>query len=74
MRKILRGVGIFFLIIAVPLGIMTIASWPPGGLFFALPFLFLIPAIIFGMAGGLLLLLTRKPRDLPPAQERGTRT
>jgi len=45
---------------------MTIASWPPGGLLFALPFFFLIPAIIFGIAGGLLLLLARKPGGVTP--------
>jgi len=50
---------------------MTIASWPPGGLLFALPFFFLIPAIIFGIAGGLLLLLTRSTTGLPPRKGEG---
>ena len=71
MRGILRGVGIFFLICTTTLVVLAMASWPPEGLFFGLPFLFLIPALLCGIVGGLLLLLTRGPRGLPPTQEGG---
>jgi hypothetical protein len=70
-RRILRGVGIFFFICATTLMALAIASWPPEGLFFGLPFLFLIPSLLCGMVGGLLLLFTRRPRDLPPTQGGG---
>jgi hypothetical protein len=69
-RTILCGVGIFFLIIAVLLGILTIVVWPPGGLFFALPFFFLFPAIICGIAGGVLLLLTHLLDGGPAGREK----
>jgi hypothetical protein len=70
-RRILRGIGIFFLICAATLVALAIAAWPPEGLFFGLPFLFLIPALFCGIVGGLLLLFTRGPRGLPPTQEGG---
>jgi hypothetical protein len=34
--------------------VLGIASWPPGGLMFALPFVFLIPGIQFGLIGSAL--------------------
>jgi hypothetical protein len=40
--------------VLAPLGALT---WPPGGLMFALPFIFLIPAGMFGIFGGAALLL-----------------
>jgi hypothetical protein len=66
MRRILRGIGAIFLLLTVLLGILTVASWPPQGLFFGLPFFFLMPALLFGIAGGLLWLCTRPPKTLPP--------
>ena len=74
MRGILRGVGIFFLICATILVALAIAIWPPEGLFFGLPFIFLIPALLCGIVGGVLLLFTRRPRGLPTTQEGGART
>jgi len=71
MRRLLRGIGAIFLVFAVLLFLLTVASWPPEGLFFGLPFFFLIPALIFGFVGSLLLLFTRKLRALPPTQEGG---
>lgn len=37
--------------------VLSIASWPPGGLMFALPFVFLIPGILFGLIGSALVWL-----------------
>jgi hypothetical protein len=66
-RRILRGIGIVFLLMAVVLLALAIASWPPEGLFFALPFFFLFPAIIFGIVGGVLLLIAHLIKGPSPA-------
>jgi len=41
--------------------------WPPGGLMFALPFVFLMPAAVLWVVGLLLLRLGRAPAT--PASE-----
>jgi len=48
---------------------LTVASWPPKGLFFGLPFFFLMPALLLGIAGGLLWLRTRPSKTLPPSEK-----
>lgn len=70
MRRILRGIGAIFLLLAVLLGILTVASWPPEGLFFGLTFFFLMLALLLGIAGGLLWLCTRPPKKMPPTQRK----
>jgi hypothetical protein len=67
-RRLLRGIGIIFLVFAALLFLLTVGSWPPEGLFFGLPFFFLIPALLLGIVGGLLWLCSRPPRSLPPTQ------
>jgi hypothetical protein len=69
MRRVLQGVGIVFVIIAASLFLLTAVTWPPQGLFFGLPFFFLIPALIFGIAGGLSLLLTLVLQGPPPPRD-----
>ena len=46
MQGVLRGVGWFFLAAAAVLVVLGIASWPPGGLMFALPYFFLMPGVL----------------------------
>ena len=50
MRKLARVLGWFAVIPGGLLVLIGVSTWPPGGLMFALPFVFLMP-------GGLLLLV-----------------
>jgi hypothetical protein len=61
MRRILKALGWLSLVLAGLSLMLTAMSWPPGGLFFALPYLFLISSVGLGLVGGVLLLLTRTP-------------
>ena len=54
MRRVATVLGWLLLILSAALILLGIASWPPGGLMFALPFVFLMPGIIFGLLGGIL--------------------
>ncbi len=54
------AIGWFLVVVAGVLSVLGIASWPPGGLMFALPFVFLIPAILLGLIGGALLWLAQR--------------
>lgn len=69
MRLFARGLGWTFVSLAVLLGFAGIASWPPGGLMFALPFIFLFAAVLFGAVGAGLLRLG-KPEGEPQQDER----
>jgi len=69
MRRVLRGIGAIFLLFAVLLSLLALVSWPPKGLFFGLPFFFLMPALLLGIAGGLLWLCTRPSKTLPPSEK-----
>jgi hypothetical protein len=69
MRRVLHGIGAIFLLFAVLLGLLALVSWPPEGLFFGLPFFFLMPALLLGIGGILLLLCTRPSKTLPPTEE-----
>ncbi len=69
MRRVLRGIGAIFLLLAVLLSLLALASWPPEGLFFGLPFFFLMPALLLAIAGGLFGLCTRPPKTLLPTAE-----
>ena len=55
MRNLIRTAGWGFLGIAVVCGALGFWAWPPGGLMFALPYLFLIPGGAFAIIGILLL-------------------
>jgi len=43
-------------IAAVLIGLGAV-TWPPGGLMFALPFLFLMPGVVLAVVGGILLFI-----------------
>jgi hypothetical protein len=62
MRRVVRGVAIAALAVAALLALLAVATWPPGGLMFALPYVFVLPAAVVALAGGILLALTRAPR------------
>ena len=63
MRIILRVLGSISIGFAVIAVFLAIAAWPPGGLFFAAPYFFLLVAAAFGVAGGILVFLARPGRD-----------
>lgn len=66
MKLIGKAVAWIMLMIAAGLILLGIQSWPPGGLMFALPFVFLIPGAVLGLVGGALLWgLNRSSRRLP---------
>jgi hypothetical protein len=71
MRRVLHGIGTIFLLLAVLLCLLAVVSWPPEGLFFGLPFFFLMPALLLGIAGGLLWLCTRPSKTLPSTDVKG---
>ena len=62
MRRVLRALGWLSLALAAVFLILAVASWPPGGLLFVLPYLFLVVAVGLGLAGCVLLFLSRAPR------------
>jgi hypothetical protein len=47
--------GSALLVMAAVLAALGALTWPPGGLLFALPFLFLMPAAVLGVIGGMVL-------------------
>jgi hypothetical protein len=47
-------------VLAVVLALIGLSTLPSGGLMFALPYIFFIPAAVFGVAGWLLLRLGRR--------------
>ena len=61
MRRFAAVVGWMFVVLAGVLAVLGVSSLPSGGLMFALPYIFFIPAVFFGAAGGLLLWLSRRP-------------
>jgi hypothetical protein len=63
MRRTGRIIAVGCLIIASLLGVLTLVTWDPGGLFFGLPFIFLVPGAFFLLVGLVLLLVTRRPKS-----------
>ena len=59
MKFVARVLGWIAVVIAALLTFAGIATWPPGGLMFALPFVFLMPAAVLWVLGLLLLRLGR---------------
>ncbi len=58
MKRVVRLFGVVSLVIAFILGLLTLVTWPPGGLMFALPYFFLFPAVFFTIIGIVLLIVT----------------
>jgi hypothetical protein len=65
MRRVVSLFGWIALALAVVLNLLGISNWPPGGLMFALPFVFLVPGFFLALLGAFLLWLGR--RRGPPA-------
>jgi len=67
MRRAARIAGWSLVVLAGLLLVAGLLTWPPGGLMFALPFVFLMPGALFGIVGAILLWLGResRPRDEP---------
>ena len=53
--------GWIVLALALAIILLGLASWPPGGLMFALPYFFLISGFILALIGGLLLKVGKQP-------------
>ena len=49
--------GSTLLVIAAVLIALGAVTWPPGGLLFALPYLFLMPGVVLALLGGILLFI-----------------
>jgi hypothetical protein len=71
MRCVERVLGWIALAIAAGLILLGIQSWPPGGLMFALPFVFLIPGLVLGFIGGVLLWHGSRPSVRVPSEPDG---
>ena len=63
MRRAARIAGWSLVVLAGLLLVAGLLTWPPGGLMFALPFVFLMPGALFGIVGAILLWLRREPRS-----------
>jgi hypothetical protein len=63
MKTLARVLGWIAVVLATLLTFAGIAVWPPGGLMFALPFVFLMPAAVLWAVGWLLLRLGRAPEN-----------
>ena len=59
MRTFLHALAAVGLLTAAVLTVLGIAAWPPGGLTFAVPYVFWGVAAVVGVPSGLLFLLTR---------------
>jgi len=62
MRRIFRALALLGLIVAGILMLLAVAAWPPGGLMFALPYVFLFMALLVGGPSVVVLLVTRSRR------------
>jgi len=65
-RRLAIVLGWILLVFAGGLILLAIASWPPGGLMFALPFVFLMPGVLFALIGGALLWWGGRPAKVCP--------
>jgi hypothetical protein len=61
------ALGSTLLVIAAVLIGLGAVTWPPGGLLFALPFLFLMPGVVLAVLGGILLFIGRLALRHPSA-------
>jgi len=61
MRTACRALGALSLALAIFFLLLTVATWPPGGPLFALPYVFLLAALVFGVVGIVLLIVGQPP-------------
>jgi hypothetical protein len=64
MNPVTKSLGWILLSIGSVLILLGIATWPPGGLMFALPYVFLLPGFLLAILGGLLVILGRRKSSL----------
>jgi len=64
-KRVLTWLGWILLVAGVALILLGIWTWPPGGLFFAMPFFFLIPGVPLAVIGGVLLMIGWRMHDRP---------
>jgi len=67
MRTACRALGALSLALAIFFLLVTVATWPPGGPLFALPYIFLLAALVFGAVGVVLLMVGQPPVIAPEA-------
>ncbi len=67
MHRVLTVTGWLLALCAAVLVLLGIASWPPGGLMFALPYLFFFLAALAGLPAALLVWLGRRLSGKRPA-------
>jgi hypothetical protein len=60
MNHITQWIGWILMAIGGVLTLVGIATWPPGGLMFALPYVFLLPGVPLAMLGAVLVILRRR--------------
>lgn len=63
MRKLARISGGLCVALAVVLALIGLTTLPSGGLMFALPYVFFVPAAVLGVVGWLLLRWGRSTPD-----------
>ena len=73
MRLISRVLGSLALFLAGVALLLAIATWPPGGLMFAAPYVFLFLAIPLAVVGALLLFVGRAPAERTSADRNAMR-
>jgi len=71
MRSCAHVIGCLALVGAAALVLLALLTWPPGGLMFALPFVFLIPGIALALVGGVLVWVGRRSAVRARPHERG---
>jgi hypothetical protein len=59
MRRVLHTLALLGLVVAGAFILLAILAWPPGGLMFALPYVFLWIAALAGVPSAIVFLLTR---------------
>lgn len=60
MRTVVRGLGWLCVVLAALLVLVGLTTLPSGGLMFALPYVFLMPGLLFGVVGWALLRFGRR--------------
>ena len=63
MRTLARIAGGLCVVLALVLALIGLTTLPSGGLMFALPYVFFMPAAVFGAVGWLLLRWGRRGPD-----------
>jgi hypothetical protein len=70
MRRALHALALLGLVVAGALVLLAIAAWPPGGLMFALPYVFLWMAALVGVPSMVVFLLTRSRAAVQESDKR----